>query len=207
MSALSNLNGKHGFARKSIIEIELTTGVILWVTPVSNTTIRMLRESAKKHHPDPDTRPFLKPVPNALNPKEVFIDTDNPTYRMLYNLALRAQLDWVETELVALCCDSPQRDELMRLYEGELRLLENHFDDLERIFDKWREVLTNFVVVHPEDRKLVDDAIKWRLPVTEAEVEAQVAYFRPTSKLARHLDNDEDAEPRSIPAEQGVDPE
>lgn len=165
---------------KSIIRVELSTGVVLNVTPVSNTMVAMLREQAKEVHPDPDGRPFLKEIPKAFGGETWIVDTSDRVYIAYKNIALQKQVDWAEQKLLTVACDCEAKSSVIAMYWREIKAIYAlRGADVPQDKDElWNVALTHFVVANPDDREVVSKAIRWRLPVTEEEITEQVKYFR-----------------------------
>lgn len=167
--------------KRQIIEIELTGGVTVQVTPVSQPIMTREFLQAKEVHPDPDPEPFMKPIPNALDENARYLDAKDPVYQSLYRNALQRQMNLLNERLIRRQVKLSKDDQAAaeKEFKADIQAVKEEFPNAFDNWHDWQIALINFILIHPDDIKKVNQAIRWQLPVTEEEVRDGFVYFRP----------------------------
>jgi len=165
------------------VEVELSSGVTIQVTPLAISTLRALQEKAKDviPYPDPETDPeyrdFVEYLEVADGEPQPFIREDKQEEwdKIVAGVDL-ARGRWAEerTKVLAIQANG-QQDELIRQFAPELKRLAKHID---LPADKWEAVVTHCLLRRRSDRELVSEVIMDSLPLTAHEVRDSIRIFR-----------------------------
>lgn len=155
-----------------------STGVELWVQPVSPFTFRAIRQKARELFPDPDETPYRQPIPNAALAGETTSAWDNPAYIRLAAEAERQRSSYVTNAIIVLACDrTPNKAELAAQFRDQLLTLQKWMTLPE---DGWEAALLHCVLIGQDEPQIISDLASEKLPLTPEEVEAGIArFFRP----------------------------
>lgn len=173
-------NGARESVLPSVTELELSSGVVVWIRPMSLNDQRLIHEQMDKLYPLPAEADFKIPVPEdqATIPGQTM--TDTAAYNTARGLAgIKQYAYWMRTHMLT-CVDFPEGvDAIVERYLPEIkrkrRALELPEDDLEA-------VIFHSVIQTPDDEKLISTAIRQTLPVEMSEVVSQLRIFRPTNR-------------------------
>ncbi len=178
-------NGAREIALPSVTELELSSGVIVWIRPMTMNDQRLIVEQMKKVHPQPAESEFkiLVPEDQATIPGQMMTDTE--AYKTALGIAgAQQRAYWLRAHLLT-CVDFPEGvDTIIERYLPEIqrkrRTLDLPKDDLEA-------VIFHSVIQTPDDEKLISSAITQTLPVEMSEVVSELRIFRP--KDQRQVDH------------------
>lgn len=164
----------------SVVELEMSSGITVWVRPASFQDQKLIRDEVNNRFPLPREADFKIPVPEdqATIPEQTMTDTE--AYKEALGKVGREQSDlWIKLHILA-CVDFPDGlDTIVARYLPEIerkrRVLPLPQNDIEA-------VIMHAVIRTPEDQKLVGEAITQKLPVEMSEVIAQLRIFRPQTQ-------------------------
>lgn len=170
-------NGAREIALPSVTELTLSSGVVVWIRPMTMNDQRVIREQMMKEHPLPSESDFKIPVPEdqATIPGQMMTDTE--AYKQAMGIVgIQQRVYWLRMHLLT-CVDFPEGvDAIIERYLPEIqrkrRTLDLPKDDLEA-------VIFHSVIQTPDDEKLISSAITQTLPVEMSEVVSQLRIFRP----------------------------
>jgi hypothetical protein len=176
----SHENGAREIALPSVTELEMSSGVIVWIRPMSLNDQRLISEKMKKEYPLPRESDFKIPVPEDQRSVPDQTMTDTEAYKEAMGMAgLQQRAFWLRAHMLT-CVDFPEgTDTIIARYLPEIerkrKFLDLPADDLEA-------VIFHSVIQTPADEKLISAAITQTLPVEMSEVISQLRIFRPTSE-------------------------
>ena len=160
-----------------VTELVMTSGVVIWVRPMSLNDQRLIIEQTNKLYPLPQERDYKIPVPadQASFPEQTMLDVD--AYKQAAGAigVLRATY-WIRAHIMT-SVDFPEGVEtIIARYLPEIqrkrKFLTLPEDDLEA-------VIFHSVITTPDDEKLIRDTLTKALPVEVSEVTSQLRIFRP----------------------------
>lgn len=173
--------------KRQIIQLELAIGVTLNVEPVTQAYLNALHAKSVELHPMPDKTPFMKPLENALDENATYLDASDTVYQHLLLSARQAQNRWLNEQLylkrVTLTEESCQ--DVMGQFGESAQQLRDDFPDQFETWEDWQIALHNFILVNTEDIQKVNDAIRWKMTVTQSEVTEAIIFFRPKDKRGK----------------------
>lgn len=152
------------------------SGVEVDVTPLSPHALSLIRAKAAELYPAPDEKQFTKPLPNAANEGDTFVDKEDPEYIRLKAASDKARADFLTRAL---------RDTSLSFPEGKQALIERFADKIKalRTFvelpeDEWDATFWHAVIGTAADHETLVWAAENALPLTEMEVANGVRLFR-----------------------------
>lgn len=164
----------------SVTELELSSGVIVWIRPMTLNDQRLISEKMRKEYPLPSESAFKIPVPEdqATIPGQTMTDTD--AYKQAMGMAgLQQRAFWLRAHMLT-CVDFPEGTEaVVARYLPEVQRKRKYLDLPE---DDLEAVIFHSVIQTPDDEKLISAAITQTLPVEMSEVVSQLRIFRPTNR-------------------------
>jgi len=176
----TNENGAREIALPSVTELTLSSGVVVWIRPVSFNDQRLMFEQVNKLHPLPSQADYKIPVPEdqATIPGQTMTDTE--AYKQALSVVGKAREAYFVRTHMLTCVDFPEGvDVIVERYLPEIqrkrKALPLPENDLEA-------VIYYSVIQTQEDEKLIASAINKTLPVEMSEVVSQLRIFRPQSK-------------------------
>jgi len=195
-------NGVRESALPSVTELEMSSGVIVWIRPMTLNDQRLINEKMKKEYPLPREADYKIPVPaeDASVPGQTMTDVE--AYKEAMGIAgLQQRAYWLRAHMLT-CVDFPEGTEtIIARYlpevERKRKFLDLPEDDLEA-------VIFHSVIQTPADEKLISAAITQTLPVEMSEVISQLRIFRPTSERGvDHSVSQRRKNPRGASVDQG----
>ena len=174
----TNGNGAHESALPSVTELVMSSGVVVWIRPMSLNDQRLINEKMKAEYPLPREADFKIPVPEDQRSVPDQMMTDTEAYKEAMGIAgLQQRAFWLRAHMLT-CVDFPEGTEtIVARYlpevERKRKFLDLPADDLEA-------VIFHSVIQTPADEKLISAAITQTLPVEMSEVVSQLRIFRPT---------------------------
>lgn len=168
--------------------IAQSTGIELWINPVSPFTFRAIRRKASEKYPDPDEAPFRLLIPNSAIEGERMPAKDNPEFVQLVTEQQKRRNSFVSEAVIVLACDpTPNKADLIARFAGQLIPMTQWLDLPE---DAWTATLLHGILRGSSEPDEVSDLASEKLPLTPDEVQEGVAqFFRPdvSRKAARPL--------------------
>lgn len=175
-------NGARESVLPSVTELELSSGVIVWIRPMSLNDQRLISEKIKKEYPLPNESEFKIPVPEdqASVPGQTMTDTE--AYKQAMGVAgIQQRAYWLRAHMLT-CVDFPEGTEaIVERYLPEIQRKRKFLDLPE---DDLEAVIFHSVIQTPDDEKLISAAITQTLPVGMPEVVSQLRIFRPANRKA-----------------------
>lgn len=168
-----------------VTELVMSSGVTIWVRPMSLNDQRMILDKVVKQFPEPLEKDYRVPVPEdqASFEGQTMLDADA---FLLAKRECNVKRDalWIHGHIMT-CVDFPEGvDAIVERYKPEIdrkrRFLDLPEDDLEAI-------IFHSVVTTIDDERLIRQAVTQQLPVDLSEVKSQLRIFRPT--LERGVDH------------------
>lgn len=164
----------------SVTELELSSGVVVWIRPMSMNDQRLIQEKMRKEHPLPSEAEFKIPVPEdqATIPGQMMTDTE--AYKQAMGIAgLQQRVFWLRAHMLT-CVDFPEGvDAIVERYLPEIQRKRKFLDLPE---DDLEAVIFHSVIQTPDDEKQISAAITQTLPVEMSEVVSQLRIFRPANQ-------------------------
>lgn len=167
-----------------VTELVTTSGVTIWVRPVSINDQQLIIEQMNKQYPAPQERDFKILVPSDQATYEGQTMTDIETYKEAVKQSNITRNNFWLRAHVMTCVDFPEGvDVLIDRYLPEIqrkrKFLNLPDDDLEA-------VIFHSIITTPNDIQQIRGAIEKTLPVEVSEVTAQLRIFRPV--IERRVD-------------------
>jgi hypothetical protein len=170
-------NGAREIALPSVTELVLSSGVTVWVRPMSLNDQRLVIDEMNKRYPLPREADFqvLVPEDQATIPGQTM--TDAEAYKQAVGAVGRERQIYFLRAHILTCLDFPEGIDLMvKRFLPEIqrkrKFLPLPEDDMEA-------VIYHAIIKLPEDEKLISAAITQTLPVSMSEVIDQLCIFRP----------------------------
>lgn len=163
-----------------ITELIMTSGVTIWVRPMSLNDQRLIIEQTNKLHPLPLERDYKVPVPEDIATIPDQMMTDNDAYRAaLGECNVKRAAFWLRAHIMT-CVDFPEgTDVLIARYLPEIQRKRKY---LELPEDDMEAVIFHSVITTMDDEKQIRDAITKSLPVEVSEVTSELRIFRPVTE-------------------------
>lgn len=163
-----------------VTELVTTSGVTIWVRPVSINDQQLIIEQMNSLHPAPLERDFKIPVPSDQATFEGQTMTDTEAYKEAVKASNIVRNNFWLRAHVMTCVDFPEGvDVLVERYLPEIQRKRKYLklpeDDLEA-------VIFHSIITTPKDIQQIRAAIEKTLPVEASEVRAQLRIFRPVTK-------------------------
>lgn len=172
-------NGAREIALPSVTELVLSSGITVWVRPMTINDQRLVHEEMAKRFPLPSEADYKIPVPEdqASIPGQTMTNTE--AYNQAMGLVGLERRAFFLRANILTCLDFPEGvDTIIERYLPEInrkrKFLSLPEDDLEA-------VLFHSVIKTPDDEKLISAAITQTLPVEMSEVVSQLRIFRPAA--------------------------
>lgn len=166
-------------AAPKVIELKLSTGVELSVTPVTAFDLQALRDRARKLYPAPDAKQFEREVPaeDALVTGQKLPGDQHPEYLAQMEAVERERGDYMNAGILHLALEfkEPKADIIARYRP----VLERKRAVLELPEDEWRATLLHGVLESADDLMTVLAAAQDKLPLEGGEMIGAVRLFRP----------------------------
>lgn len=166
-------------AAPKVIELRLSTGVELNVTPVTAFDLQALRDRARKLYPLPDAKHYERDLPaeDALVPGQKLSGEDHPEYVAAVRRAEKSQADYLNAGILHLALEfkEPKADIIDRYRP----VLERKREVIDLPTDEWRATLLHGVLESPEDITTVLAAAQDNLPLEGGEMVGACRMFRP----------------------------
>lgn len=144
------------------------SGVEIDVSPLSPLATTKLREKSRDLFPPPDEEQFRKPVPNAAQENDTFIDHHDPEYVRLRSDAIRQQAEYLIHAIASTSLSFPRgKDQLIEDFRPKLDELRKLIDLPE---DEWEATFWYGIVSSAGDHEAITMAAMSSLPLTEQEV-------------------------------------
>lgn len=166
---------QHG--RKKVVVYETDSGVIIHVTMIATSTIKLMDKRAQEVYPTPDPKPFEAPLPNAENEGVVIPATDNPEYVKLLNAVDVDRNNWMARWVFDTALEYP--DGITALVERFKGKLEHMRDTLDSSLDPtdWNTVFEHCIADKTEQLVLFRIAMN-QAELEEVEVAEAFRFFR-----------------------------
>lgn len=173
-------NGARESALPSVTELVLSSGVTVWIRPMSVSDQRLIIERMKKLHPLPSEADFKIPVPEDMATIPGQMMTDTETYKQAVGIAgAQQRAYWLRAHMLT-CVDFPEgTDTIVGRYLPEIQRKRKFLDLPE---DDLEAVIFHSVIKTPDDENLISSAITQTLPVEMSEVVSQLRIFRPANR-------------------------
>lgn len=167
-----------------VTELIMSSGVTIWVRPMSLNDQRLIIEQMNKLYPLPLERDYRIPVPpdQASFPEQTMTDVDR--YKEAVNECnVQRNAFWLRAHIMT-SVDFPEgTDVLIARYLPEIQRKRKYLslpdDDLEAVI--FHSVITTIA-----DEKLIREAIQQTLPLSVPEVTEQLRIFRPITQQRLH---------------------
>lgn len=164
----------------SVTELVMTSGIVIWVRPLSINDQTLIREEMDRLYPLPKEREFQIPVPEDQQtiPGQTMVDT--AAFKEATNAVwTKREIYWKKAHALA-CVDFPEgTDAIVARYLPEIerkrKFLALPKDDLEA-------VLLHAVITTPNDHQQIFEALMKTLPVGVPEVTRELRIFRPATE-------------------------
>ena len=160
-----------------VTELVMTSGVTIWVRPMSLNDQRLIIEQTNKLHPLPLERDYKVAVPSDQATFEGQTMTDGEAYRAaLAECNVKRAAFWLRAHIMT-CVDFPEgTDTLIERYLPEIQRKRKYLD---LPSDDMEAVIFHSVITTMDDEKQIRDAITKSLPVEVSEVTSELRIFRP----------------------------
>jgi len=170
--------------KRQIIQIELTNGLTVHAEPVTQAYLLSIGDDATEKFPEPDTKPFEKKLEGALDPEATYIDYQDVLLQRMLTSTLVKRKRYINETLFAERVSIPvdQRDELVAFFSDDLEKLKAKNPGKYEGAEDWQTVLFTFALVNTDDIQSINDALRWKMLVTQKEVDDQFIYFQPKDK-------------------------
>lgn len=161
------------------IEIDLDSGVCVWVTPLNRYHIDALVEKANELFPLPDKKAFESVIEEGAIAGGVVIPAeDNPAYIELFNEINQKQHNYKLAAMIDICVHFPHlgsQADVIAHFADFIAAQRRHMDLPD---DDWQATWRYAVLRTDQDEAVVIQAMKNQLPLTEAEVSEEMTLFR-----------------------------
>ncbi|TXH48263.1 MAG: hypothetical protein E6Q97_25100 [Desulfurellales bacterium] len=170
---------------RDVVEVELSSGVTVYVTPLTVFAQKALIEAAEQEFPSPDVSAYARPLPDALVEGSMIPGEENPAYQRERVKALTQQREsYIVRAVNSGVHLSP--DSIDALYD----LHADYLGDLEAegvaVPPARETALIRFVALRTgADMNIVVAALESRLPLTEGEIRDAMRIFRPALRESR----------------------
>lgn len=163
--------------RPTIITHELTSGVIVHITPLTAQAVMLLKNKANDRYPNPDPKPYEERIEGAVVETAVIPAEQNPEYVRLRGLAQEKRTTYMREFALEKCVTYPEgKAEIIARKREFLEGFRELDPDLN--LDDWQTVLD--LVVASSEEQLGMAALALRAaPVEPHEVADGIRYFRP----------------------------
>lgn len=165
-------------SEKSVIEVELFSGEVAYVTPLSPFTYQALRDAASEEYPDIDTTPFQKPVPDS--PPELgltVLDEKNPELTRLRVDLQEKRMAYIRKAAYDLnVCFELERTALIKKYEAYLHGLAKYVTLPD---DQWEATFTHALISRLDDQLILDRMLFGNTALEGGEIQNGMRVFRP----------------------------
>lgn len=161
------------------IELELDSGVCVWITPLNRYHIDALVNKANELFPLPDKKAFEEKIEDGAIAGGVVIPAEeNPAYVELFNEISRKQHDYKLEAMIDMCAQFPHLGSKANViaHFADFIATQRRFMDLPE--DEWQATWRYAVLRTNQDEAVVIQAMKNELPLTEAEVSEEMTLFR-----------------------------
>ncbi len=173
-------NGVRESALPSVTELELSSGIVVWVRPMGLNDQRLLHQKMNQQYPLPSESDFKIPVPEdqATIPGQTMTNTE--AYKQAMGvIGIQRQVFFLRAHVLT-CLDFPEGvDTIVARYLPEIQRKRKFLDLPE---DDLEAVIFHSVIQTPDDEKLISAAITQTLPVEMSEVVSQLRIFRPANR-------------------------
>ncbi len=168
---MSDLHGK------TIVELEMGGGELVWVTPPSFMVVNALRADLAAQYPEVDRNDYLEPLEGAMVAGELFMPPDKQAAyeaaKAERELALNKALS---RAVIEIAVDHPDgRDNVLARYKSDIDQLRLR---LNVEGSDWYVALNYFIVATLTDFNNVMSVVNRDLPLTEPEVAHGLRMFR-----------------------------
>lgn len=152
-----------------------STGVELYVQPVSPFTFRAIRQKALALYPDPDPKPFERPMPNAALEGDMIPGTEHPEWGKLSEAQNRLRSNFVTQSLmIVACAQTPNKQALIERFQDEIEAIRQIVPIPE---NAWEATLLHGILKGQREPGEITDLASENLPLTPDEVVEGVARF------------------------------
>ncbi len=161
----------------SVTELVMTSGVVIWVRPMSLNDQRLINDEANRRYPLPREADFKVPVPEDQQTFAGQTMTDVEAFKeAAAAVGVQRATFWLRAHVMT-SVDFPEGvDVLVARYLPEITRKRKYLalpeDDLEA-------VIFHSIITTPDDEKQILDVIKKVMPVGVPEVTAELRIFRP----------------------------
>lgn len=176
----NEVNGAREIALPSVTELVLSSGMVVWIRPVSLNDQRLIHSQMDSKYPLPREADYKIPVPEdqASVPGQTMTDTE--AYRTALGMVGKERQVYFMRAHILTCVDFPEgTDAVVARFRPEIerkrKTLPLPEDDLEA-------VIFYSVIQTLDDEKLIASAINQTLPVSMPEVVDQLRIFRPETQ-------------------------
>ncbi len=173
-------------AAPKVIELKLSTGVDLTVTPVTAFDLQALRDRARKLYPAPDPKQYEQAVPeaDALVPGQKISGDQHPAYIEAMEAVERQRGDFLNAGILHLSLEfkEPKADIIARYRP----VLDRKREVIDLPADEWRATLLHGVLESQDDLMTVLAAAQDKLPLEGGEMIGAVRLFRPIGQRRAH---------------------
>lgn len=154
-----------------------TSGVMLYITPLSPFLYPAISRKAEALYPDPDPTPYRFPVADAAIPGMLTEARDHPEYQRLIGEAIRKRKGYITQALIVAACEPADgRAVLIARYAAELEKWRKVAD---LPADEWEAVLLTCVIRTDDEMQHIIDIAGSIAPLTQEEVvEGTARFFR-----------------------------
>lgn len=162
-----------------IIELELDSGIRVWITPINQHHLLALDKAANEQFPLPDKKAFEEPITEDVAiPGLTTKAEDNPDYVALVRDINARQQEFKLKALFEICVqypDFPAKQDVIAHFADEITMQRRY---LELPLDDWEATWRYAILRTSDDEAAVILAVQNRLPLTEAELTEEIRGFR-----------------------------
>lgn len=161
------------------IELDLDSGVRVWITPLNRYHIAALVDKANELYPLPDKKAFEAIIEDGAIAGGVVIPAeDNPAYMELFREISLKQHVYKLDAMIDLCVQFPDLGGKGHViaYFAEFVAAQRRYMDLPG--DDWQVTWRYAVLRTTQDEALVIQAMQNEMPLTEVEVSDEMKLFR-----------------------------
>lgn len=157
-----------------IIRLDLFSGVIVDITPVSPLVYRAFEASAEERFKDP--KPPLIELENAVTPQ---LDKTDPDYLAELKDVQEKRAYYVTENLRSMALSFPQgKENILKMFADKMRILRAS-GTVESGLDDWQVCFKYFVVTKSDEWVLLNTHVVTGQPLTQEEIDGASRIFRP----------------------------
>lgn len=159
-------------------QIELTSGVVVEVTPATPALNARVEQQAMTKFPF-DTTPFERTVEGtAFTDDKKVVDRESTEFQVAAMQIISERNTWRENRLIEALVKpvGVTKDELIQAYKDDLPALRDIANDHDST--DWFATLKYCLIATREDNKAITQALHYKLPVKEAEIDEALGIFR-----------------------------